>query len=205
MSKPSTLTPRQRRHKKTKRAILNTARQLVEEKGLDGFSLREIARRIDYSPAGLYEYFDSKEEIIKAVRREGETRLSITFQQIPADLSYSEKLAEISLAYTRFAVENPQQFLLVFNTEPSSRRSLAEPVGEASPYQILLDTVQAALDSGEVACAGQYAAESIAFSLWSFMHGRAMLQLTFLRHFDGDFDTLQRWAIQTFLKGMQAK
>jgi AcrR family transcriptional regulator len=51
------LTPRQRRHLRTKDAILDAARQIIAEEGADNLSMRGIAERIDYSAAGLYEYF----------------------------------------------------------------------------------------------------------------------------------------------------
>ena len=37
--------------------ILRAARKIVIENGFDRVSLRAIARRIDYSPAALYEYY----------------------------------------------------------------------------------------------------------------------------------------------------
>ncbi|NJN55580.1 MAG: helix-turn-helix transcriptional regulator, partial [Anaerolineae bacterium] len=56
------LTPRERRHLRTKDAILDAARLIIKEQGADALSIRAIAEQIDYSPAGLYEYFGSKEE-----------------------------------------------------------------------------------------------------------------------------------------------
>ena len=55
------LTPRQRRHLRTKDAILDAARQIIATEGAEKLSMRAIAKRIDYSPAGLYEYFGSKD------------------------------------------------------------------------------------------------------------------------------------------------
>ena len=57
-------TPRERRAQRTRDAILEAARQIIGKDGIDGLSTRGIADAIDYSPAGLYEYFGSKEEII---------------------------------------------------------------------------------------------------------------------------------------------
>ena len=49
---------------RTQQAILDAARAIIHEQGPDKLSMRAIADRIDYSPAGLYEYYGSKEEII---------------------------------------------------------------------------------------------------------------------------------------------
>ena len=75
------------RQANVKQAILKTALTLINEKGLDKLSLREIARRIEYSPAGLYEYFESKGDILIALAREGEARLIRAFNQVPTDIT----------------------------------------------------------------------------------------------------------------------
>ena len=197
------LTPRQRRREKTKQAILETAQELISEKGPEGISIREIARRIDYSPAGLYKYFNSKDAILEAVCTDGMQELSAAFHEVAAGLSSAQRLIEYGLIYADFARRQPEKFMLMFNTLPSTRTSLEQPVEPDSPYQILLDTVRAGLTAGELKKTGDCAAESIAFSLWALMHGRAMLELTFLRDFEMDFDLVHRWAMEIFVNGLQ--
>ena len=91
---------------------------------------------------------------------------------------------------------------MIFNTRPSTRVSLDDPVDVDSPYRLLLETVQAAFDAGEFDIRDEYAVENIAYSLWALMHGRVMLELTFLRNFQTDFDLAQRWAMRVFIKGL---
>ena len=200
----SKLTPRQRRRQKTKQAILETAQALIDEKGPDGISIREIARRIDYSPAGLYEYFDSKDDLVAAVCADGMKQLGLAFKQVPANLPPAERLIELGLRYAEFARCHPEQFLMIFNTLPSNRTSVDQPVDQDTPYDMLLKTVQAAIKAGEFEAAGEQAVEGIAYSMWALMHGRAMLELTFLRNFQFDFDPVHRWAMETFINGLKA-
>ena len=58
---------KQQRTERVKNRIITAARQLLEENGFEELSLRGIARRVGYSPAALYDYFDSKDSIIEAV------------------------------------------------------------------------------------------------------------------------------------------
>jgi AcrR family transcriptional regulator len=197
------LTPRQRRRQKTKQAILKTAQELVAERGPEGLSLREIARRIDYSPAGLYEYYHSKDEIVAAICAEGMARLNASFNKVPSTLPPSQQLIEMGLKYVAYAIHNSEEFLLVFNNLPSTRTSLDEAAADDSPYGILLRTVQAAIEAGELKVGHRCGAEGIAYSLWALMHGRAMLQLTFLKNFQADFDPVHRWAMEVFIKGLK--
>jgi ACR3 family arsenite transporter len=62
-------SPRIRRHQRTQQAILDAARAIISREGVGELSMRAIAERIDYSPAGLYEYFDGK---VKSLGFQGE-------------------------------------------------------------------------------------------------------------------------------------
>ncbi|WP_338691537.1 helix-turn-helix domain-containing protein [Bradyrhizobium sp. 26S5] len=56
------------RHKRE--LILDAARSVFVEEGLEGASLRAIATRAGYTPAALYFHFDSKEAIYAEVLRQ---------------------------------------------------------------------------------------------------------------------------------------
>jgi len=68
---------RQRAVADVKRAhVLAAARTAFFELGLDGASMREIARRAGYTPGAIYSYFASKEEIYGALLGESLERLN---------------------------------------------------------------------------------------------------------------------------------
>src|SRR5437660_12230763 len=63
---------RQERDRETvRRAILDAARDLFVSEGYANVSIRKIAERIEYSPAALYGYFPSKDDIFFAPAAEG--------------------------------------------------------------------------------------------------------------------------------------
>src|SRR6266853_114512 len=53
------------------RAILDAARELFVAEGFQNVSIRKIAERIEYSPAAIYDYFPSKDDIFFALAEEG--------------------------------------------------------------------------------------------------------------------------------------
>ena len=53
------------------RAILDAARDLFVAEGYQHVSIRKIAERIEYSPAAIYSYFPSKDDIFFALAEEG--------------------------------------------------------------------------------------------------------------------------------------
>ena len=54
-----------------RRAILDAARDLFVTEGYQNVSIRKIAERIEYSPAAIYGYFPSKDDIFFALAEEG--------------------------------------------------------------------------------------------------------------------------------------
>src|SRR6266849_11059661 len=62
---------RERDREAVRRAILDAARELFVSEGYGNVSIRKIAERIEYSPAALYGYFPSKDDIFFALAEEG--------------------------------------------------------------------------------------------------------------------------------------
>src|SRR4026207_1994436 len=61
----------QRDRDRIQQAILTAARDLVITDGYRNVSIRKIADRIEYSPAAIYSYFPSKDDIFFALAEEG--------------------------------------------------------------------------------------------------------------------------------------
>jgi len=97
-----------------KRAILDAARDLFVSEGYENVSMRKIAERIEYSPAAIYSYFPSKDEIFIALAEEG-VRLFADCNAGSLDgLPAIERLRRMVLRLDRFSTEHPQYFALMF-------------------------------------------------------------------------------------------
>ncbi len=195
------LSPRQRRHKKTKRSILEIAKKLVAQHGFENISLREIARLADYSPAGLYEYFSNKEELLRALSDMVRKSMIAALNKVPDDLTAKDRLIELSLAYIDFALENEELFKLM-NNIPSERKSLDEPVSAASPYRIFQEAVHEFIETHAISLQEVHGAEEITYGLWGLIHGLATLQISHLRNFEADFEHGNRRTIERYLAGV---
>lgn len=191
----------QQRHGDTKAAILSAARIVILEHGPARLSWREVARHAGFSPAGLYEYFGSKEELIQAVADEALGRLYTQLDRAARDLPPAEAIVELGMAYSSFARHNPEDFLLIFAQLPSQRSSLELPVRRGSPYQHVVDVVQAGVAGGVFRA--DLGVEQIAYGVWALAHGMAMLQLTHLREFKADFVDSDRRLLERFVTGLQ--
>ena len=100
-----TYSPRERRRIKNRAAILDAASELIVSKGFENLSLRDIARQADYSPSGLYKYFDSKAAIIQALREHENEKLINLFKTVPVDMPARNRLIDICLLYISFCLE----------------------------------------------------------------------------------------------------
>jgi AcrR family transcriptional regulator len=200
--------PRERRQKRTRQAILDTALELIIENGADKLSLREIARRIDYSPAGLYEYFGSKDEIVETLCILGNEQLAKHLNTVKPDVSHQQRLIEMGLAYVRFARENPQLFKLLFTRFTPSVNEMPASANELDvhdSYGIVFREVEAAISDAVIQTQENYGTSEITYSVWALVHGLAVLQTTYLNDMRFDFENADRHAIEAFISGLMSK
>jgi AcrR family transcriptional regulator len=103
-------------------AILTAARDLFLSEGYRNVSLRKIAERIEYSPAAIYSYFASKDDIFFALAEDGFRRLAAAGRGASASSSDPlERLRRGLWAFYEFSKEQPDFFELMFldRTVPS--------------------------------------------------------------------------------------
>lgn len=95
--------------------ILDAARQIFAEEGLDGASLRAIAVRAGYTPAALYFHFASKEamyaEVLQASLESlgAEVGLAVSRTRTP-----QHKLKAAAMSFFQFYAKNPRDLDLGF-------------------------------------------------------------------------------------------
>src|SRR5215467_8260372 len=95
--------------------ILDAARQVFAEEGLEGASLRAIATRAGYTPAALYFHFDSKEAIYAEVLRNSLAALGGNVDEAVASArGPKNKLRAAAMAFFRFYADNPRDLDLGF-------------------------------------------------------------------------------------------
>ena len=95
--------------------VLEAARSVFAEKGVEGASIREIAKRAAYTPGAIYSYFDSKEAIYAALLAESLERLN---QEVSAARAHRQQpsltLASKAQAWFGFYARNPRDLDLGF-------------------------------------------------------------------------------------------
>jgi len=95
--------------------ILEAARKVFEEEGLEGASLRAIAAAAGYTPAALYFHFESKEDIYAEVLLGSLAALGRAVTRgVARSLKPAEQLRAAAMAFFRYYDGNPRDLDLGF-------------------------------------------------------------------------------------------
>jgi AcrR family transcriptional regulator len=95
--------------------ILDAAKQVFSEEGLEGASLRAIALRAGYTPAALYFHFESKEEIYAEVLHASLESLGTAVDRAVSQRRSAEtRLEAAAMSFFSFYAENPRDLDLGF-------------------------------------------------------------------------------------------
>lgn len=111
----STRKTTSRKSEAKREQILSAAREIFDEKGLDGASLRSIATHAGYTPAALYFHFESKEAIYGEVLRRSLDALKAATHAATEGLADPEKRLEAAaLGFFDFYLAHPRDLDLGF-------------------------------------------------------------------------------------------
>jgi AcrR family transcriptional regulator len=135
-----------------RRSILDAARDLFVRHGFEHVSIRKIAELVEYSPAAMYGYFSSKDDIFFALAEEGFQLLHGGEQQWAAidALPPLDRVREVLWRLYLFSRRHPQYFALMFvdRSVPRISREYERFAIARQMKQSLLAHVEAAVAAG---------------------------------------------------------
>ncbi|MGI5191712.1 TetR/AcrR family transcriptional regulator [Promicromonospora sp. CA-289599] len=148
------LTRRERLRRQTVDEIVEAALGLVDDGGAHGLSLASVGKAVGMTPPALYHYFASREALLDALVLAGYADLGTaveTAARQAQDRSPADRLAAITGAWRRWALDHPRRYSMLFT---GSRREAVDPlesVGAISQSMLALVTTiqEAAGDTGD--------------------------------------------------------
>ena len=157
-------------------ALIREALALIDEKGVEGFSMREAARNVGVDPAAAYRHFEDKSTLLAAVARQGFSRLAREMEHGQQNKAgAAERFRAVGFAYVNFAATHRAQFRVMFGPYGAGRSDGLEVRGVGArgltPYEILVEGLS------ELKRAGLLSVEigQAALPAWSMVHGLSML------------------------------
>jgi len=148
--------------------------------GLEAVTMREIAKRIEYTPTAIYHHFRDKQALIEELCLIDFRGLGQAFQKIGRIEDPMERLRRSGLAYIDYALEHPSHYRFMFMTPkpglPASSFGVSDGEPESHAYGVLRATV------AEGIAAGRFRpeftdADELAQVLWAGVHGIVSLHV----------------------------
>jgi len=161
-----------------KKLILQAAKKLFAEKGIEQTTIRNIANAIEYSVGTVYVYFRDKNEILHELHTQGFKQLGGEMRVLFNVTDPMERLKAIGRVYLQFAIENQDMYELMFHMkEPmeclESLHKEEWNEGKAT-FDVLRTTVNQCMEKGHFK---GHQLEPLAFAIWSTVHGIASLHI----------------------------
>ena len=140
-----------------RRGILDAARDLFIKDGFEQVSIRKIAERVEYSPAAIYGYFSSKDDIFFALAEEGFRLMYGDQQALDAlgSLPPLERVRQFFWRFYEFSCDHPEYFSLMFvdRSVPRIGREYERLRYAREGKQLLLSHIEAAVQAGDLPAA----------------------------------------------------
>ena len=192
-------------HGDLRRALIDGAIELVREQGLQGWTLRGVARRVGVSHAAPYHHFADKEALLGAVTAVGFERLTGQLEAAAAGAGEEPlaRLRAIARAWIDFGVEQTGLYRVMLREVRSDAEG--SPEGRAAglgTLEVLTREIAAAQRAGAVPGGSPIAR---LLPAWSATHG--FVQLAMLGPLPGmglldDFDRAVDDVVEAALRGL---
>lgn len=155
--------------------ILSTAMDIIQNAGIESLSMRKIANRLNCSVASPYAHFKNRQEIIQALLYQGEKKLTSDLNIAKESSSDPfEQISAIAHTYWQFSVENRGLHKLMFSSGGGLHKKLFPA---PSSYRVFLKTVRDGLKKEFIEMT-KWSYHSIARTMWAWMYGLLVLEMT---------------------------
>jgi AcrR family transcriptional regulator len=189
-----------------RRSILDAARDLFVQVGFEHVSMRKIAELVEYSPAAIYGYFPSKDDIFFALAEEGFRLLHGTGPERSAiaALPPLERIRQMFWRLYQFSCEHPQYFALMFvdRSVPRISREYDRFAFVHEMKAALLADVKSAIEEGSFP--DSVDADAVARVLSSAVIGVAVLRLGDRLGPSDDADAIANDVLDVSLAGLRS-
>lgn len=175
-------SPAERRRQRVRTSILDAAERVFSKEGEAGLSIRRLADEIDYSPAAIYKYFGSKDELLDELKESFFERLMSTIDRASLTaLPFDVRVRQCFARYVETAIARPHHYAAAFSSVPDANATLTDDVcwekfetsHKGQAFMVVVGLVREGQELGVFDTSfDPYIA---AKSLWASMHGVALL------------------------------
>jgi AcrR family transcriptional regulator len=147
------MADRRYHHGDLRAALLAQAEATLRVSGVDGLSLRELARAVGVSHGAPRRHFDDKAALLEALVAEGFRRLGseLAASAEPDGRAFNVVLKDVAVSYVRFAADNPALVDLMSGSRYLADASDALVRARDLSFAPVRSLVEAAQSTGDLA------------------------------------------------------
>lgn len=161
------ITDRKEREKQEMRKlIISAAMEMFVKDGFDKTSIRNIADKIEYSPATIYLYYKDKDELLYEVQGQAFMELYTAFSRDVTATDPLERLKQLLRSYITFGFKHPDLYDLMFILRSPMNAVENDWPNCDEAYGYLTDTLDKCIDQLRYENA-----KVAALSIWALGHG----------------------------------
>ncbi|MFK7994833.1 MAG: TetR/AcrR family transcriptional regulator [Granulosicoccus sp.] len=156
-------------------ALLQSARVVLNEKGIHGLSLRACAAHAGVSHAAPTHHFKSLRGLLTELAVIAYDELATALQAAYTQLEHEPpriRLQKVCQAYIDFSLKEPRLFELMFSSTPLDFDNPRLKASSGEAYQRLIDIVHPLFNAREI---NEEKREQAEILVWSIVHGYASL------------------------------
>jgi AcrR family transcriptional regulator len=175
------VTRRKQQQVELRAKILDAARELFVTHGVEAVSMRKVAEKIGYTATTLYNHFEDKDALLRALCESDFGAFHESFARIGTIPDPIDRLRKLGQVYIEFSLRYPSHYRFMFMTPHPARESGdCEEVDhgdtDQDAYEFVRSTVVEALAAGRFG--GDYRDPDLLSQVfWSGVHGVVSLQL----------------------------
>ena len=168
------MVDRRYHHGDLRAALLTQAEATLRASGVDGLSLRELARAVGVSHGAPRRHFEDKTALLEALVAEGFHRLGAALATAaePDGRGFEAMLNDVAVAYVRFATDNPALVDLMSGSRYLANASGPLVSARAASFAPVRRLVEMGQSSGELAAGDVRRIETLLFAT---LHGIATM------------------------------
>lgn len=188
--------------KRRKQEILSLASLLLVEGGYRNVKIRDIAKELGTSPASIYSYYKSKEEILIALIDNAMKELKQSFKVIEAENfeNIQDKILTLCREYYQFASSHSYFYKLMFE---SSYETPIYPEAPRKVFEIFQYPILQTFDQASECTPSNDEIRTFSIGLWSMIHGGRTLSEEIFR--ETDFDAYLKKPLLIFIESWLSK
>jgi AcrR family transcriptional regulator len=174
---PAGAKPSAYHHGDLRRALLAAAEMVLAERGVEGFTLRECARRAGVSHAAPAHHFGDVTGLLTALAALGFETLTAAMREARAGIEDpTERLRAIGRGYVAFARDYPERFRLTFDWHRLNHENPVLRAAGGAAFAELETAIRLVAGVADEPLEGDLLADLV--HTWSLVHGFSHLLLS---------------------------